>query len=1054
MASFPAVTMTTEGLNMIAKASSGNSEDRLIVTKVKFGDGVSEGNIREYTDVISPKMEVTLAEWEDRGDGRFRYTFIYNNSGVKTGFYHREIGLFAKSGNDGGEKLIAYSNAGSYPGYIDDETKEIPYQRLMINIGVGDTDNVAGKVDVSNAVTIEILNEHNNDENAHAKLIKKLFGSSEATLESVKEKVNDWAKEVCLPLSGGEMTGDITANNVYANNNVLVFNNVKEMKSSNKVKAGYTIKTLGFYEANDGGEADYVITNDIGEDETDETSIITLQKGLYAKKIAYLNKILPSLEIGITIKNYAIIEGENFDLELNAIKEIGIKYVRTSAPVNEDTFTLELVKKIKNNNLIPLLVLYSPATALGNVELNEGNVETYIGKIKNTITYFKNNGVVGLEWEVMNEPDRVEWQYNMNSAQYSELCKQIYSAVKEIDNTATIIAPALSSNVQYDWFLDVANNIGDCTDSISIHTYPISNTTPNIDYISGAKNLINLLFKNKKIVSTEAGYSTKGADAITETERAEYLPKLLLYNLAYGINRTFVYTAITKENDTENKEEWFGILNHDYSLKETATAIKNLLNITKNLMFIGVYYTDKNALLLTFIDKSKANYKIVGFSNNGERYINVNGTNVPVTNNVSVVATIKCFEFKNSKHGKTDNTFINKTAILNNTGEAIGNNSVVANLNNKSYGANSFACGNENTAGLTSFVTGLRNVAYPSKEVHKVISINTKNRSITLDGIGTLAIGNNVLLAHSNTLSFKAYVKKIEGNTIFVNTDITDNILYVLLGYETISQNGMGAFVAGTNNIVTNYNSVSFGNANTITSYNSASFGEQNNVKHINSMCAGIGLKTTNINSMCIGRFNKEIDGYFIIGNGNDINNLSNAFRVDPSGAVYGTGSFNSTGADYAEFFEWLDGNIKNEDRVGYFVTLEGDKIKKSTSNSEYILGVVSVNPSIIGNSHEDQWKGMYEKDEWGRIIYDNVEGEMIPKISSKYNNDEVYIPRNERKEWSVVGMLGVLLVRDDGSCIVNGYCKPNTNGIATKSNTGYRVIGRITENIIKIIFK
>lgn len=283
MASFPAVTMTIEGLNMIAKASSGNSEDRLIVTKVKFGDGVSEGNIREYTDVISPKMEVTLAEWEDRGDGRFRYTFTYNNKGVKTGFYHREIGLFAKSGDNGGEKLIAYSNAGSYPGYIDDETKEIPYQRLMINIGVGDTDNVTGQVDVSNAVTIEILDEHNADENAHAKLIKKLFGSSEATLESVKEKVNDWAKEVCLPLSGGEMTGDITANNVYANNNVLVFNNVADMKASNKVKTGYTLKTLGFYTAGDGGGADYVITNDIGEDEVDEASLITLKNGLYAK---------------------------------------------------------------------------------------------------------------------------------------------------------------------------------------------------------------------------------------------------------------------------------------------------------------------------------------------------------------------------------------------------------------------------------------------------------------------------------------------------------------------------------------------------------------------------------------------------------------------------------------------------------------------------------------------------------------------------------------------------------------------------------------------------
>ena len=94
-----------------------------------------------------------------------------------------------------------------------------------------------------------------------------------------------------LPLSGGEMTGDITANNIYANNNILVFNNVEEMKASNKVKTGYTLKTLGYYEQNDGGGADYVIVDDIGEDKIDEASLITLQKELYAKLLVqdYVN---------------------------------------------------------------------------------------------------------------------------------------------------------------------------------------------------------------------------------------------------------------------------------------------------------------------------------------------------------------------------------------------------------------------------------------------------------------------------------------------------------------------------------------------------------------------------------------------------------------------------------------------------------------------------------------------------------------------------------------------------------------------------------------------
>ena len=40
---------------------------------------------------------------------------------------------------------------------------------------------------------------------------------------------------------------------------------------------------------------------------------------------------------------------------------------------------------------------------------------------------------------------------------------------------------------------------------------------------------------------------------------------------------------------------------------------------------------------------------------------------------------------------------------------------------------------------------------------------------------------------------------------------------------------------------------------------------------------------------------------------------------------VYGTGAFNASGADYAELFEWADGNPDHQDRAGLFVTLQGD---------------------------------------------------------------------------------------------------------------------------------
>lgn len=65
--------------------------------------------------------------------------------------------------------------------------------------------------------------------------------------------------------------------------NIRTFANVEEMKQVSNLKAGALVKTQGFYQSGDGGGADYVIVNDIGEDEADEASIIALQKGLYAK---------------------------------------------------------------------------------------------------------------------------------------------------------------------------------------------------------------------------------------------------------------------------------------------------------------------------------------------------------------------------------------------------------------------------------------------------------------------------------------------------------------------------------------------------------------------------------------------------------------------------------------------------------------------------------------------------------------------------------------------------------------------------------------------------
>lgn len=213
----------------------------------------------------------------------------------------------------------------------------------------------------------------------------------------------------------------------------------------------------------------------------------------------------------------------------------------------------------------------------------------------------------------------------------------------------------------------------------------------------------------------------------------------------------------------------------------------------------------------------------------------------------------------------------------------------------------------------------------------------------------------------------------------------------------------------------------------------------------------------------------------FVIGNGSS-DGTSNAFRVRGDGLVYATNATVNTGADYAEYFEWADGNKSEQDRVGLFVTFDEntpEKIKIA-NDGDYILGIVSGMPSVIGNGDED-WKKRYILDDFGRYITETFEYEdtelseetgkeiTVTKTGTKwkenpaYDKTKPYVPRDERTEWDAIGMVGVLSVYDDGTCQVNGYCKCTNNGIATAAEKGaetYRVIKRVTDNIVKVVIK
>lgn len=206
-------------------------------------------------------------------------------------------------------------------------------------------------------------------------------------------------------------------------------------------------------------------------------------------------------------------------------------------------------------------------------------------------------------------------------------------------------------------------------------------------------------------------------------------------------------------------------------------------------------------------------------------------------------------------------------------------------------------------------------------------------------------------------------------------------------------------------------------------------------------------------------------------------NTPKNIFRVDSTGAVYGVGAYKTTGADYAEYIKpWFDDNPDNEDRRGYFVTVKDGKLHKAEFD-DYIVGITSGNPSIVGNGDED-WLGRWQRDEFNELIYEDVEvddyeectdenGNVVSvKVGShfekhtvevpEYDSSKTYVERKDRPEWSCVGMIGILPLRDDGTCVAGGFAKCGAGGIATAADTWdchktFFVVERVNDHIINV---
>ena len=417
---------------------------------------------------------------------------------------------------------------------------------------------------------------------------------------------------------------------------------------------------------------------------------------------------------------------------------------------------------------------------------------------------------------------------------------------------------------------------------------------------------------------------------------------------------------------------------------------------------------------------------------------------------------------KTTASGNLSHAEGSRTTASGNFSHAEGSNTTASGSYSHAEGSNTIA------KGESQHVQGKYNIADETSAfiIGNGSSDNARSNAAKIDWNGNLEVAGNLKDGSGNTL-----------NNMMSKTNPT----------------GTGSFslnrTAGTT--IGDY---SFAEGSNTTASGSASHAEGRRTTASGSYSHAEGYCTTadNFASHVSGKYNAAMTTggdavnttgtAFVIGNGTGTSALSNAFSVQYDGTVKAKSTITaSTTADYAEFFEWLDKNPNEEDRVGHFVTLDGDKIKIATSEDDYILGIVSGEPFVLGNGDCDTWNGMYLHDEFRRTMYEpapkmieildsegnptgeyeEVEGEYEgtrPILNPDYDPTQEYVSRFDRVEWSPVGMLGVLAVLHDGTAEVNGYVTVNNEGIATKCTrdirNSYRVIKKVSDKVVEVIFR
>lgn len=145
MAKFNGFILTEKGRELLAKGLSG---EKITFTKMAIGDGSTTTNAREMEALANQITTLPILNINAKKNGTCEINALLTNKSVTTGFYIKELGIFAH-GNDNIEVLYAYNVSTSpdfVPPFSANNVVEIEYVDTII---VDQVANVTAVIDPS-----------------------------------------------------------------------------------------------------------------------------------------------------------------------------------------------------------------------------------------------------------------------------------------------------------------------------------------------------------------------------------------------------------------------------------------------------------------------------------------------------------------------------------------------------------------------------------------------------------------------------------------------------------------------------------------------------------------------------------------------------------------------------------------------------------------------------------------------------------------------------------------------------------------------------------------